>query len=123
MTGTFPYFGLAASSWSGGTFYFQAGVNSAGTGAGNFAGLINPLGKSFAVVSGNPNTTGRLHLTIDGSTSACVIAGPVTLVPSTSSITLATNGQFSIEMTSNTAGNLVYRGSDGTTRRMALTLS
>jgi hypothetical protein len=24
-------------------------------------------------------------------------------------------------MTSNTAGNLVYRGSDGTTRRMALT--
>lgn len=44
----------------------------------------------------------------------------VILVPP-SSVTLATNGQFSIEMTSNTAGNLVYRGSDGTTRRMALT--
>ena len=37
------------------------------------------------------------------------------------SVALATNGQFSIEITSNTAGNLVYRGSDGTTRRMALT--
>jgi len=44
----------------------------------------------------------------------------LTIVPSASR-TLATNGQFSIEMTSNTAGNLVYRGSDGTTRRMALT--
>lgn len=48
--------------------------------------------------------------------------GDLTLSPS-SSRTLATNGQFSIEMTSNTAGNLVYRGSDGTTRRMALTFS
>jgi hypothetical protein len=38
-----------------------------------------------------------------------------------SSVTLSTNGQFSLEMTSDTAGNLVYRGSDGTTRRMALT--
>lgn len=46
----------------------------------------------------------------------------VTLVPSASR-TLAANGQFSIEMTSNTAGNLVYRGSDGTTRRFAFTVS
>lgn len=50
------------------------------------------------------------------------ISGQITHVPP-SLITLATNGQFSIEMTSNTAGNLVYRGSDGTTRRMALTFS
>ena len=48
--------------------------------------------------------------------------GDLTITPSTSR-TLSTNGQFSIEMTSNTAGNLVYRGSDGTTRRMALTFS
>lgn len=48
--------------------------------------------------------------------------GNVTFAP-LSSVTLATNGQFSVEMTSNTAGNLVYRGSDGTTRRMALTFS
>lgn len=46
----------------------------------------------------------------------------ITLVPS-SSRTLSTNGQFSIEMTSNTAGNLVYRGSDGTTRRNPLGMS
>ncbi len=48
--------------------------------------------------------------------------GNLTFTPS-SSRTLATNGQCTIEMTSNTAGNLVYRGSDGTTRRMALTFS
>ncbi len=64
----------------------------------------------------------------DGSTPAAVTCGAIvsnsniTFVPS-SSRTLSTNGQFSIEMTSNTAGNLVYRGSDGTTRRMALTFS
>jgi hypothetical protein len=46
----------------------------------------------------------------------------LTLTPSASR-TLSTNGQFTIEMTSNTAGNLVYRGSDGTTRRMALTFT
>lgn len=48
--------------------------------------------------------------------------GDLTITPS-SSRTLSTNGQFSIEMTSDTEGNLVYRGSDGTTRRMALTFS
>lgn len=51
---------------------------------------------------------------------AATFSGQITNVPP-ASVTLATNGQFSIEMTSNTAGNLVYRGSDGTTRRAALT--
>ena len=50
---------------------------------------------------------------------AITASGQITHTPP-ASVTLATNGQFSIEMTSNTAGNLVYRGSDGTTRRMAL---
>lgn len=44
-----------------------------------------------------------------------VIENPV------ASLTLSTNGQYGVEMTSNTAGNLVYRGSDGVTRRAALT--
>lgn len=39
------------------------------------------------------------------------------------SLTLAANNQGTIEFTSNTAGNIVYRGSDGTTRRFAFTLS
>jgi hypothetical protein len=56
------------------------------------------------------------------ATNDAVFTANVTLVP-VSSVTLSTNGQFSVEMTSNTAGNLVYRGSDGTTRRMALTFS
>jgi hypothetical protein len=46
----------------------------------------------------------------------CEALANFTFRPS-SSRTLSTNGQFSIEMTSNTEGNLVYRGSDGTTRR------
>jgi hypothetical protein len=53
---------------------------------------------------------------------ASVVCSDITLSPSASR-TLATNGQFSIEMTSNTAGNLVYRGSDGTTRRSAITFT
>jgi hypothetical protein len=36
------------------------------------------------------------------------------------SLTFSNNGEWGVEMTSNTAGNLVYRGSDGTTRRCAL---
>lgn len=35
--------------------------------------------------------------------------------------TLSVNGMIAVELTSNTTGNLVYRGSDGMTRRMALT--
>ena len=50
---------------------------------------------------------------------AITASGQITEVPP-SSVTLSTNGQFSIEMTSDTAGNLVYRGSDGVTRRCAL---
>jgi hypothetical protein len=53
------------------------------------------------------------------SAGVATFAGQVIESPP-ASVTLATNGQFSIEMTSNTAGNLVYRGSDGTTRRAAL---
>lgn len=40
-----------------------------------------------------------------------------------SSKSLSVNGQMAIEATSNTAGNIVYRGSDGVTRRAALTFS
>jgi hypothetical protein len=55
-----------------------------------------------------------------GNNPQSFTAKDMTLSPSASR-TLSGNGQFTIEMTSNTAGNLVYRGSDGTTRRHALT--
>lgn len=58
-------------------------------------------------------------LTVNGGIAS---AGNFICVPSASR-TLAANGQFSVEMTSNTAGNLVYRGSDGTTRRFAMTFA
>lgn len=76
-------------------------------------------------------TSGSVFIATGGPAATFVVdaAGKVTStsqmihVPPTSTITLGVNGQFSLEMTSNTAGNLVYRGSDGTTRRMALTFS
>lgn len=43
----------------------------------------------------------------------------IVLLPSESR-TLSTNGQFTFERVSNTEINLVYRGDDGTTRRLAL---
>lgn len=48
---------------------------------------------------------------------------PFTFEPAPSGVTIGTNGRAAIEMTSNTAGNIVYRGSDGTTRRFAFTVS
>jgi hypothetical protein len=79
--------------------------------------LANSAG-TFGVLLDFSTSTLTLH-DIDGTTPINVRCGAITHVPS-SSVTLSTNGQFSIEMTSNTAGNLVYRGSDGTERRMAL---
>ena len=58
----------------------------------------------------------------DNSAFTAIRCAQFTCVPP-SSVSLGTNGHFSIEMTSNTAGNLVYRGSDGTTRRSVLTFS
>jgi hypothetical protein len=53
-------------------------------------------------------------------TRAIVASSDLTFIP-TASRTLATNGQMSFERTSNTTGNIVVRGDDGVTRRMALT--
>lgn len=61
-------------------------------------------------------------LTFAGASSGYTFDAGVVLTPA-SSVTLGTNGHFAVEITSNTAGNLVYRGSDGTTRRFAFTLS
>ncbi len=45
------------------------------------------------------------------------------IIKPSSSITLATNGQLTLEATSNTSCTIKYRGSDGTTRTNVLTLS
>lgn len=57
-----------------------------------------------------------------GTVRPLKIVGTVLQVPP-ASVTLSANGELAIECTSNTAGNIVFRGSDGTTRRMALTFS
>lgn len=84
--------------WSGSTSSSEGGGFTASV-ISNAAGLVE--------IGDGAGGAGKLN------------CGQLTQVPP-SSLTLATNGQFSVEMTSNTAGNLVYRGSDGTTRRMAL---
>lgn len=123
---------LNASSWiTGGTF----------GDAGTWASANGVSGNSFVDTYGSfrfsPGSSGPILRAISGvvtvrnaansadSAFGCsnlTASGTITHVPA-SSVTLGTNGQFSIEMTSNTAGNLVYRGSDGVTRRMALTFS
>lgn len=126
-----PWMELAANSWTCPTNLTIAADQTTGSAtlnlvagrAGNNSGTqtINMLINSTSVFTANNFNTVIAGLggqvTVQG---ALVGNNNITFIPS-SSRTLATNGQFSIEMTSNTAGNLVYRGSDGTTRRMALT--
>jgi hypothetical protein len=77
---------------------------------------------AFAV-RGTTSQTGDLTRWLDVSNTVFTridSAGRLFITPP-SSITPSNNGEWTVEMTSNTAGNLVYRGSDGTTRRCALT--
>lgn len=99
-------------------------------GAGQYSGAVTNLIGGRVIVSGgvgSSGSAGNAHggdVIIRGGTGyGTGRSGLVIFERIPSSITLASNGQFSIEMTSNTAGNLVYRGSDGTTRRMALTFA
>jgi hypothetical protein len=71
-----------------------------------------PLIVGSSTVSGD--TTVRLE--VNGFITS---TSNLTIVPSASR-TLATNNQFTFERVSNTEINLVYRGDDGTTRRLAL---
>lgn len=118
---TFRVYNTFASSTSG-EFLQIRGVASAnfeigpqnGSGGGTLRGLT--IGGYSA---GSSTISPWLTFTNAG---AATFASTVVEVPS-SSVTLSTNGQFAVEMTSNTAGNLVYRGSDGTTRRFAFTVA
>jgi hypothetical protein len=74
------------------------------------------IGSASEVVEIWANNAARITVS---KTGVATFSGQIIQVPP-ASVTLATNGQFSIEMTSDAAGNLVYRGSDGTTRRAAL---
>ena len=70
---------------------------------------------AFGPTSTNANGFGAVA-TLSQSSGTIIASGGLTFTPP-ASITPAVNGQFTIEMPSNTEGNLVYRGSDGTTRR------
>lgn len=62
----------------------------------------------------NANDNAYANLTIKN-----LVCSDLTIVPSASR-TLDTNGQFTFERVSDTEINLVYRGDDGTTRRLVL---
>jgi len=112
-------YGRASSTtvWACSTGFFRVGASQvicfASTGSAQNAADVGYARNAAGVLEVNSGTAGTLR---------DLMFRDIIMVPSASR-TLATNGQFSIEMTSNTAGNLVYRGSDGTTRRMALTFS
>jgi hypothetical protein len=77
-------------------------------------------GANLPINIGHRNSAGTFTSALSVATSGAITASGQIIQTPPASVTLATNGQFSIEMTSDTAGNLVYRGSDGTTRRAAL---
>lgn len=62
-------------------------------------------------------------ITIDGSTGLVTVRDLQLLFAAQSSVSPAANGQFAIEATSNTQITLKYRGSDGVTRSIALTVA
>jgi hypothetical protein len=103
---------FAASASSGNSVTISGGINN---GDPMFIGT-NYYTTDGELRLGTYTSPNAISIKVNGLVS---FIGQVTEVPP-ASVTLATNGQFSIEMTSNTAGNLVYRGSDGTTRRAAL---
>jgi hypothetical protein len=82
--------------------------------------VIAQAGKLLWAASSGNGDIGLSDGTFSPSQIFC--AGRIVNTPP-ASLTLSVNGQAGLEMTSNTTGNLVYRGSDGTTRRMALTFS
>jgi hypothetical protein len=86
--------------------------STAGYGAIASANSSQTVGAYFTAIA-----AGTMEVRTAAHAPASFSAGQIIHVPPTSTITLSTNGQFSFEMTSNTAGNLVYRGSDGTERR------
>jgi hypothetical protein len=118
--------GYFLSSGSQGLVWFT-GTLSARLKNGLRLGSSTPILYASSIESNDTIDTGMVRsysgaMEINNGTAGTfrdLVLRDITLVPSASR-TLATNGQFSIEMTSNTAGNLVYRGSDGTTRRSAL---
>jgi hypothetical protein len=70
---------------------------------------------AFGPSSTNANGFGAVA-TLSQSSGIIFASGGFGLTPP-SSVTISTNGQFTFETPSNTEGNLVYRGNDGTTRR------
>lgn len=83
----------------------------------NVSGL--PAGLTNTVVIAD--SSGNQRIVID-SAGVSTVAGQLIHTPPASA-TLSINGQVTLEVTSNTAGNFVFRGSDGVTRRSPLVFS
>jgi hypothetical protein len=108
---------------------FQS-VTPSSTAAGNTPWMMYTGNSTTLYIRDSDNA--RMHVTFGQGASSTVastaffsnvtIDGTVTWRP-TASLTHATNNLIGIEVTSDTAGNIVYRGNDGTTRRMGLVFS
>jgi hypothetical protein len=114
--------GYAQFEVSGASFPTQRmcmGYNTSGS-YGVLQALVN--GSSWSDIAINPEG-GNVGI---GKISPAVkldVAGAVYQVVTGSAITLSVNNQLAIEMISNTDGRIVYRGSDGITRRFAFAVS
>jgi hypothetical protein len=107
--------GTADSNVGGANLTLRPG---AGTGTGTASSLI-----ITAPDLAEPGTTQQTQTEVVRFNTRGAVFSKTVIETPVASLTLGTNGQFGVEMTSNTAGNLVYRGSDGVTRRCALVFS
>lgn len=80
--------------------------------------VVNRSGVSSASVAFAAALSTSGTLTVTGASTL----GPIKESPA-ASVTLSTNGQLAFEATSNTSLTVKYRGSDGTTRSVVLTLA
>ena len=101
---------------AGGRFNILLAAGAAGVGGGS-----KGADSSVRIKAASGQSTDTFEVVSSSDVLMCSISATGQIIETPpASVTLSTNGQFSVEMTSNTAGNLVYRGSDGTTRRCAL---
>jgi len=88
---------------------------------GTFTDASNHRRLSLAGTTGGRFTIAAQGAGTGASGNELVLASPI-LTPATS-VSLGTNGDLAFEATSNTSLTIRYRGSDGTTRSVALTLA
>ena len=116
-----------SNSSDGGRGLFMSVANS-GVGVGT--GMLSTDGGSYSLLLGvngsekmRIDSSGNVGVGVTPSLEKLQVNGGIVLSPPATPATLATNGQLTVNATSNTNLRFSYRGSDGTTRVANLTLA